>query len=580
MNASSAAVAIAPPVPTGAMRAALHEAVGLWSSRARTETFPRDRLWIYFTCDACRASYQCVIQVASSPWIDGDPPPLYHDAAGVDALLERALSSRPVEVDEEEWTRATTCACRAPRHHQRAIGSALLHDVLGCGAAAIASRLGSVREWLRAPDGCGAFAPFDPASFESTFGRPLSLFDSWLELAPSLPPRTGSIAGVIAEPGVILFAAPDERALDAGIAAKIGLRPRFSVRIDPSIPATAAWPSSLRHAADDGVLALVVDRDTMLAQARAWARSRADGDVAERGDEWTFVCGRGEWPVVPGNVALLMARAGRTLAEACAHAIDEAVRAIDDRIATLTAMTELLPGSSFVVEGTRATARRADGAEGRSLDLDAIPAGAGSLSPEALAREAAFLFDVAPPWADRSKVCACGAAACLERRLTGWPLPDDRPWLLATWGDGAEPHAAEVIAICCDRHVRIPSERELRAIGVTDARAANATVSRPRVRVHRRGDIVFVRGPFISGIAVADARVRALHDAIGRPFGDRAIAWALGTEVLALAAPGTRDESIPPALGEAGIAIHGAFWIRREVDLNVAPLGSFDVVSE
>src|SRR6185503_9676739 len=101
-------------------------------------------------------------------------------------------------------------------------------------------------------------------------------------------------------------------------------------------------------------------------------------------------------------------------------------------------MTALFSGSSFRVEGSRATAQRADGQDGRTLELAEIPAGAGDLPIEALARDAAFLFDAAPPWADRSRVCPCGAGAGFERRLVAWPWRGpaaEKPWVVSTWGD-------------------------------------------------------------------------------------------------------------------------------------------------
>jgi hypothetical protein len=596
MSASSAAVqSVAAPFPSGAARAALREAVGVWAARARREAFPLDRLWVYFACGACEARYQAIIQLPNSPWTSGDAPPLYWFAEDVEALLESALGARLDVVGEEEWARASECSCRAPKHHRQAIASALFHDVLGTGAAVVAARLGERVEWLRAPDGSAEPAPFEPASFETVFGRPLSLFDAWRELATKLPVPEGTVSGVLVEPGVLLFAAPNEPTLRAGITAKLGPTRRFSVSLDASAPESLAWPSPLRrlalHIGEGTALALVVERDAMLAQARTWARSRLDGSVLELGsDEWAYVGERGRWTLAPANIALTMARSGRTLAEGCAHAIDEAARSIEDRIATLEAMIALLPGSSFVVDGTRATAHRSDGGEGRTVELETIPVGAGSLPREALVREASYLFDVAPQWADRTRVCSCGAAASLERRLVPWPFTgdeDDRPWVLAMWGDSDRARAAEVLAICCDHHVRVPSERELRSHGVDDLRirAASVLVSRLRVRAHvwSRGEerIVLVQGPFASGVIVSDARMRALCDALGRPVaGERARAWAIGTDVLALAQLETSDESIPPALSELGIPIHGAFWIRREIDLTVDPVGSFDVVAE
>src|SRR5690606_8700885 len=119
----------------------------------------------------------------------------------------------------------------------------------------------------------------------------------------------------------------------------------------------------------------------------------------------------------------------------------------------------LVPGASFEVEGAKATALLADGRAVRTMELTDLPAGAGTLSADVLAREAAFLFDVAPPWADRGRVCGCGAALSVESRLVAWPWPEPstRPRVVRMWAEEGRRGAAEVVALCCDRHVRIPS---------------------------------------------------------------------------------------------------------------------------
>jgi hypothetical protein len=211
-----------------------------------------------------------------------------------------------------------------------------------------------------------------------------------------------------------------------------------------------------------------------------------------------------------------------------------------------------------------------------------------------LAREAAFVFDVAPRWADRSRVCPCGAACSVERRLVAWPTEaagHAQPWLLDLWGNAESQRVAEVVALCCDRHVRIPSEVELREMGIDETRLAvlldmTGTFSTPPVHAwvwdgSEAERVVLVRGPMISGVVLYDQRLRALHDALGAPLGEdreHGVGWALGGNALALGAAGTADPTVERAIAECGISIEDPFWIRREVDLSSSPAGAFDVV--
>ena len=594
MSVSAAASEPSPSDATrvdgAAARAALRESASWWSAKARHEPLSIDRLWACFSCGACEATFDRVFTCPESDL------PLYRNAGEVEALIAEVQTGRSPLIDAATWRSAAECECRAPHHHVSVGGAGLFHSVIGGGAGVVATRIGGTAEWHRLSDGSGVLEPFDAASLRSALGRPLTLFEAWSELAPRLPVAAETVVGTAAEPGVWLFAAASAAALDLGIQSKLGARARIVVRLEPSTARAASWPPSLGIIAsvmeEGAALAIVVERDAMLAQARAWARSRLGCDVrVVDAGRWALASDEAEWPIAELPIALAMTKTGRTLGEAVASALTEAARAIEDRIATLRALIERVPGASFDVEGGKATARLADGRAVRTIELAQLPAGAQSLSAEVLAQEAAFLFDVAPPWADRSRVCPCGAALSIESRLVAWPWaePRTRPRVVRMWAEDGRPGAAEVVALCCDRHVRIPSEAELRELGIDGARLearldADLAATRPRVHasIWRSPDgerVAIVRGPFVSGFVLSDARARALYDALRDPLeATRAIGWAIGSDLAVLVSEGTTEVAIARALAELGIPSAEPFWLRREVDLGAAAIGSFDVV--
>ena len=594
-------------VDVEAARASLLESASWWSAKARSEAFPVDRLWVRFHCGACGTDFDGVFRCPTSPWMGEIGSPLYRDAEELARFVEDSLTRRPSAVEDADWKAAAECVCKSPHHQRRVIGAGLFHTVYGRATGLVVARIEGVPDvWLLLRDESGAPDPIvsSPGELAAFLGRPLTLFDAWRDLVEELPVREGTVIGRAVEQGVLLFAAAGEANLSAGIAAHLDASRRVVVRLDASTARSPGWPTSLQPLADamdeGAAVALVLERDALLAQSRAWARSRLAADVTIAEGHWLLRTMTGDWPLAPERIALSMVRFGRTLAEACAAELARAEEALADRLETLRVLTSLVPGASFEVEGTRATARLATGRNGQTIEVTDIPAGASALSPEDLAREAAFLFDVAPPWADRTRVCGCGAARGLERRLVVWPWtgsPAERPWAIRVWGTEQSPSAAEVVALCCDRHARIPSEAELRLMGVDEHRLAssldsNAGLGRSNARAtvwtgeeHER--IVVVRGAMASSVVLSDGRTRALNDALGRPIETAtAVAWAIGEDLLALAPESLAishedlDAQLRRSLGELGVVGPGAFWIRRVVDLSAAPLGGFDIVIE
>lgn len=579
-------------VDVARVRAALFESARWWSANARSETLAVDRLWVAFECGACGEIFDRVFVCPEEP-----DPPLHRTADELEAALDELFAGRSPLIDGPTWRAAASCECGSPRHLVAAQGAGFFHAVLGSGAGLVVARIDGEVERYRLADGSGVPEAIDSSSLRASFGRPLSLFEVLAELLPQLPPKPSSVVGTAAEPGAWFFAAESAAVLELGVGAKLGARPRIVVPLEPAMVRSPRWPGPLRELAswiEDGVVvALAVETEALLGQARLWARARLAGDVQVRGEaSWGFASERGSWPIAPRSIALSMARSGRTLAQATASALTEASRALADRIATLHALVDEVPGSSFDIDGEVATARGPDGRVVRTLRLSDLPAGAGELPPEMLAREAAFLFDTAPGWASRSRVCPCGAALSIESRLVSWPWPDasTRPRLVRTWADEHR-GAAEVVALCCDRHVRIPSEEELEALGLDDDRLAarlDADLAETRPRVHAaiwRGPgeerAALVRGPFAASFVLSDARAVALHEAVGSPIeGTRLTGWAIGTDVALLAAEDTDDGIVVRVLSALGAPSYEPFWLRREIDRSVDAVGAFEVVME
>lgn len=594
-----------------AVRTTLFESARRWSVIATSESRSIDRLWIGFECGACGESFGRVFACPEQP-----AAPLYRGADEVEGAVDALLAGRCPLIDPPTWRAAAECPCDGPRHLVAARAAALFHPMVGSGAGLVVARIGGGSEWYRLAEGSGAFGAVDPASLRGAFGRPLTLFDALVELLPQLPPKPSTIVGTAAEPGVWFFAAEGAAALELGVDAKLEGRPRIVVRLEPALARSALWHPALRELA--GVLkervtvALVVETEALLAQAQVWARARLDGEVhVEPGADllgsgelrlsaadgsgpapWVFASESGHWPIDPRAIAVTMARTGQPMGEAVASASTEAARALADRVATLRALVEQVPGGSFDVEGAVAIARASDGRAVRTIQLVELPAGAGELPPEMLAREAAFLFDAAPPWASRARVCPCGAALSVESRLVAWPWADAsrRPKVVRTWADEHR-GAAEVVALCCDRHVRIPSVAELEALGLSEDRLAarlDADIAETRPRVHAtiwRGPegerAAMVRGPFAASFVLSDARAVALHDALGAPVeGARLTAWALGTDLALLVAEDADDSIVARVLVDLGMSSLEPFWLRRDVDLGVEGVGGFEVVMD
>ncbi|MCC6877102.1 MAG: hypothetical protein IT378_22550 [Sandaracinaceae bacterium] len=592
---------VEPASRTRTLQALLEQSVSWWPARARAEILARDRAWIAFTCGACERAWDRVFRCESSPHagVEGTAP-LYLLFEDVARVLQEALSGRPAFVDADAWSEAHACECGAPAHHARVAAAALFHTVLGSGAGVVVLRRAEAEpalEVARVPEGglLEAIEP-TPSASRASLGHPLTLFESWRELVPRLPSEPGVVAGNAAARGVWIFAARDHDALEHGIRTKVAAKQRVIVELQaPTV--RAHWPASLGGMAElveaGGACALVVEREVLVATTRAIARGRRELDVRDVDIDHLELGGLElPWPIAPSHVALAMMRLGRTLPEACAHLIERAADSVAKRIEALRAMCALVPGGSFELEGTRATARHADGRMGRTLDVCDLPEGAALAGPE-LAREVAFLFDLAPAWADRTRVCPCGAPATVERKLIAWPwrgAPEAAPDPLQTFMRENGEGCAVVVALCCDRHVRVLAGAELERLGLVGPTLeervrgdASSSVLATRARAHDAGGaaVVVARGPFVSGLLLDEARLAALDAALGRPVGPGpASVWAYGASTLALTAgEGPElEKRAAAAVLESGVT-RVEFVLRREVDLSVPASGRVIVLA-
>ncbi len=586
--------AVAPDAVAKA-RTFLSDSASRWSAVGRLHTVPADGLWVCLSCPSCGSMFDRTFRCAPGPWAASAQEPLFRDSRELAAVVQEALVARPGAIAEREWEESTQCACGAlaERH-----SSAVFHAVVGTGASLVAiASVAHEPSLFRLDEGSGSFAELEasPAAIRSSYGHPLTLFDSWAELLAGLASPLDSVVGYSAEPGVWLFAAPNEEALESALESALDFE-AIIVGVTPGTIRSGAWPAStiaMTERLEAGLaVALIVERPCLIAQARAWARTRMNADVREREDGMLLLhCVSGEWPIIAGAVTLGMAQFGLTLAQACARSLEEARSALADRTATLRRMTELVPGASFEIEGTTAILSMSHRRDKSLLDLTELPPGAVNLASDELIHQAAFIFETAPLWADRLRVCLCGAPLSIERRLVSWPMSSgDPPWALT---HDHEASAAQVVALCCDRHVRVLSEIELRKLGLDESvlkERLDVQAHWGRTRVHvatgQRSEsdpVVLVRAPFGSGLVLFDARVNALLAELGRPFGDENIAaYAVGHDVLVLVPARIADpeDLVRAAMSGCNLDVTTRILCRRELDSSVPPRGAFDVETD
>jgi hypothetical protein len=524
-------------------------------------SLPVDVATLTLRCEACEQVREVGFRFEHSPYIGQAGKPLYRNLDEAFASCASLLEDREPSIDEQDWSASRRCPCRAPAHLTRATRVRLVRSMAGTGSSLVLeARSGSVggRHALRVPSR-GVPEAVEPTTdmLARAFGRPLTLFDAWTEVDPERSSQHE------AEHGVRLFSALDPEALRADIVAFIGAAPFVVVRLDASTVKGPAWPASLAtlgaHLASDGAASLVIDRRIMHARLRALAAHHGATVEHTRPERFDVSFGGLVTLVYPHQVARVMAAFGLTLADACAHALDDALSGLQ-RIATfLGNVGRARPEAQLRVDGGVGAIQRADGSFGPPFLLESLPVHLDPASPE-MDREIRYLCDALPPWSDPTRVCTCGAAAWLERRLMPFravermmAAPEREPWLLETWARDGRPRAVEVVVASCSTHRRIYPRRVLEAAGVADAASLEERLARDRglasfsVQLEQVEDqagarSIVARGPLAASILLEPAWLAGLHEHAGRPItSPHAEAWAFAPDAVCLLDAGFRQ---------------------------------------
>jgi hypothetical protein len=534
-------------------------------ARVRTEVRPIERALLELRCDACEAGWCGLFRFEA---------PRHRGLVEARALARALTAPRPAALDADAVEALRRCHCGAPPHVTQTTRATLLRPLPGAGATVGVDDAGALELW---PDR-GLARPVSDADFAAAAGRPFSLFDAWA----ALPLPVGALEP---EPGLLLLAETDPRALTDRVS-EAG--PVVAVAMQASTLASGGWPPAhpLRaHLEGGGLAALVVRREALQELLEHLGRP-AGSSIVEDGPRRLVVEAEGIRQAVElEGIGRVMAQRALTLGEACAHALADALDTIADALRRMADLRRARPEVRFVVEGDRAMAIAQDGLRGP-------PFQPGQLPRPIEERDVAFLCDPLPRWADPTRVCRCGAAATLQTRILARrdiAPGDDAPWELRTWvGDDGEETAVEALAAACDRHVRVPSRRQLdpwltasEVEGRLEADRARAAfrVSCQWVRDEHGAVAVLVHGGLAASLFGHDGWIRGLLEELEATL-DEVEAWALGPDGLCLLDPAFAEAERPmlraataQATGRSPNAV-APFALRRRIG-PAAPRGRF-----
>jgi len=501
-------------------------------------------------------------------------------------------------------------------------GSSLPLADTGCPCASAAAGRLSALAYVRACAGRGVEASYEGALTDAWSWRwrlrpsdgaardvnvaelpPLSGRATWRPLLDAAARGEPVLAEV--EPGLWAFAGPREDSLEARVKAQAAacgdglLLPLKLLAWQPVVADREAWTTWAAPHADairrgDLRAGAVVDVDVLRHLVRV-AAARAGATVT--GDDARAVTlARAELSRTLDleRLALSLTLRGDGLAWGAARAVTAALDLLTDAESVAAALRAMRPAVRFTVDGWSLVPERPDGSVGPPVALPRV-AGEYQRDRDALERAVRFACDVLPPWSDPSRVCPCGAPACVVARLLPAHGPvalegsDSAPVVLARWPKAA-PTAALVVGVGCELHTWFPPAGALAAQGLgaaelaarAQAESALASFAFDARVVDDDGGAraLLVRGHQVASAMTDDHFVAALHRACGAPLrGVEAGAVALATGALVL-----HETALPTAAldrictrfaAEADAAPGGAdtFLVARDVRLDALPRG-------
>lgn len=570
------------------------------ASATRGRFAPPDTVHLLRRCARC-GQLSLLLRGSELPWTSPLSPA--RPASVTDALARlRELVESPGRSAEDP-----ACACPSGASH-RVVAGRLHRALVGVGADLIVELVNGEARALKAPfDGPErSLSGVADEALADALGRLPSLATALRALG--LEALADAAAVYAPEPGQWLVAAKPH-ALERTLATLRANDPDGAafdaVYLAPSTAVEALWMAlgePVASALGDGTLraAMLLDRARWVSLARLWlvrsgVRVEEDADAGRLTVDADGVA----VPVELAPVSASVLRLGLTLSEGAAVLAD----AVNERLSVtrrfLDAVAAMRPGVRFHIEDARAFPTFEDGRRGLPLDLTALPAKCPAGS-ERLAREVRYACDGLAPWADATRVCRCGAAAHVARRLVPWSVidgmyraaPDDSPVILQVLR-AETPVAAVVAAVVCDLHVSVLRRSERDALSLTDEELSRrADVEREqerfRGRCERSSDgegraVAALVAPWVASAFFDLSLVHGVARSAGVTFGDGPVAVrAPSPNVLVLHHPGCEASAVEAvaitALGHDGYgpSERTPFLLARDAAMPREAVGRFE----
>jgi hypothetical protein len=460
----------------------------------------------------------------------------------------------------------------------------------------------------------------DNDTITSHFGRQLTLAETWRTLLDRA--AAGEEVVVEAEPGYWLWAGPkDGPTLASQIEAikteaALKLPPEVAVGLQgiplmllpqiapmPQGPTFPAWAYEHAQKIIDGQIRAGIVLDQAVVSKLIQGQLERVGMTWQSQNNGAMIlatAGEFRWPVEVAVVAMGAAHLGWFMNETTAAAIGESMARVSEIKRYVDTARADRPDITFQVQGMQLNPLRANGTQGRPINLMEMPFRTPPGSPD-FKRELKFVCDDIPRGANPTKLCPCGERAWVaarifpEQMLTEFKraTQDKSPLIVEQW-----PKAALVATISCDRHVRIPAEDELKSAGLDGATFERRLVEdlpnsifAVDVSLHedkqgRRALLAY--GPLVASVVMNDHLVAALHQACKNPKdnslplrGEEAQAIVASPNILCLHEADFDDAMLDQVL-DRGAMMDGIpqgvdlpFDLNWDVSLKAAPIGRF-----